>query len=124
MPVIRQAEGVEYETHGVRFTSYACTKAGSTQLAAWGVRLPARQPGVEHRISGEEVFLVRDGAPRITVDGVAAELSPGDVVIAPAGCLLHVCNPGSQDADLWVTTGSGLSATLPDGSELAPPWAQ
>lgn len=124
MPVIRQSEAVQYDTHGATFSSYASTKTGSTQLAAWGLRLPAGQPGVEHRISAEEIFLVREGAPRITVDGVAAELSPGDVVIAPAGCLLQVCNPGSQDADLWVSTSSGLSAVLADGSPLTPPWAQ
>lgn len=124
MPVIRQTEGVEYQIHGATFTSYACTKTGSTELSAWNVRVPAGQPGVEHRISRDEIFLVRAGTPQITVDGVAAELAPGDVAIAPAGCLLHLCNPGSQDAELWVTTGTGLSAKLPDGSELTPPWAQ
>jgi mannose-6-phosphate isomerase-like protein (cupin superfamily) len=124
MSVIRATEGTEYEVHGVTFTAYANAGTGSAELCAWHLHLPADQPGVEHRISKEEVFLVISGTPRISVDGVPADLAAGDVVLAPAGCLLKVDNPASQDAKIWVTTGSGLSATLPDGSQMTPPWAQ
>lgn len=124
MPVIRASEGTEYDVHGATFTAYATAETGSAELRAWNCRLPAGQPGVEHRISGEEVFLVRGGTPRIAVDGAGALLAPGDVLVAPAGSLLRVDNPGSQDADLWVTAGAGLSARLADGSELTPPWAR
>lgn len=124
MPVIRATEGTEYDIHGATFTAYANADNGSAELCAWNCRLPAGQPGVEHRISKEEVFLVRGGTPRIAVDGTDALLAAGDVLVAPAGCLLRVDNPGSQDADLWVTAGAGLSAQLADGSTLAPPWAR
>jgi mannose-6-phosphate isomerase-like protein (cupin superfamily) len=124
MPVIHAAEGTDYPMHGATFTAYANTSTGSTQLCAWNLRLPAGQPGAEHRISNEEVFLVRGGTPRITVDGDGSPLAAGDVVVAPAGSLLVVDNPGSQDADLWVTTGAGLSARLADGSVVEPPWAR
>lgn len=124
MPVIRSTEGTEYGVHGATFTAYANSETGGAELCAWNCRLPPGQPGVEHRISGEEVFLVRGGTPRIAVDGTGALLATGDVVIAPAGSLLRVDNPGSQDADLWVTAGTGLSAQLADGSTLAPPWAR
>jgi len=124
MPVIRAAEGTEYAVHGATFTAYANAGTGSSELCAWNLRLPAGQPGVEHRISREEVFMVKGGSPRISVDGAAAELAAGDVVVAPPGSLLKVENPGSQESDIWVTTGIGLSATLPDGSQLTPPWAQ
>lgn len=124
MPVIRSTEGTEYALHGATFTAYAGADTGGTELRAWNCRLPAGQPGVEHRIGKEEVFLVRAGTPRISVDGTAALLAAGDVVVAPAGSLLRVDNPGSQSADLWVTAPAGLSARLPDGSTLAPPWAR
>ena len=124
MPVIRAAEGSSHEVHGSTFTAYAHSRTGSTELRAWNCRVPAGLPGVEHRISKEEVFLVRAGTPRISVDGAAEELEPGDVLLAPAGSLLRVENPGPGDADLWVTTSAGLTAELADGSRLAPPWAQ
>ena len=124
MPVIRAAEGTDYDVHGATFTAYANAATGSAELCAWNLRTPPGQPGVEHRISGEELFLVTRGTPRISVDGAAADLAAGDVVVAPAGCLLKVENPGSQASDIWVTAGAGLSATLPDGSQMSPPWAR
>lgn len=124
MPVIRANEGTDYPMHGATFTAYAHADTGSAELCAWNCRLPAGQAGVEHRISKEEVFLVRGGSPRIAVDGESSPLSAGDVVVAPAGSMLRVDNPGSQDADLWVTTSAGLSAQLADGSSLTPPWAR
>jgi mannose-6-phosphate isomerase-like protein (cupin superfamily) len=124
MPVIRAAEGTEHNLHGVTFTAYANSGTGSAELCAWNLSVPAGQPGAEHRISKEELFLVKSGTPRISVDGAAVELAVGDVAVAPAGCLLQVDNPGSQDSEIWVTTSAGLSATLPDGSQLSPPWAQ
>jgi mannose-6-phosphate isomerase-like protein (cupin superfamily) len=124
MPVIRAAEGTEYEVHGATFTAYANAATGSAELCAWNLNIPAGQPGVEHRISKEELFLIKCGTPRISVDGAATDLAAGDVAVAPAGCLLKVENPGSQASDIWVTTGAGLSATLPDGSRMSPPWAQ
>jgi quercetin dioxygenase-like cupin family protein len=124
MPVIRATEGTEHQIHGVTFTGYANSGTGSAELCAWNCRVPAGQSGVEHRISGEEVFLVLSGAPRISLDGEATDLAPGDVAVAPAGCLLRLDNPGSQHSDIWVTARAGLKAHLPDGTEMAPPWAR
>jgi mannose-6-phosphate isomerase-like protein (cupin superfamily) len=124
MPVIRSTEATRHEIHGAEFIAYANTGTGSAELCAWSLRLPAEQPGLAHKISQEEVFLVTAGAPRVSIDGEAATLAPGDVAIAPAGCLLRVDNPGAQPSTLWVTTRTGLTAQLDDGSSLTPPWAQ
>lgn len=124
MPVIRATEGTMHDIHGATFTAYANSGTGSTELCAWTVRIPPGQPGAAHRISKEELFLTTSGTPRLSVDDVPTDLAPGDVLVAPAGSLLKAENPGSQDATLWVTTSTGLSATLADGSELSPPWAQ
>lgn len=123
MPVIRSAEGTEHRLHGAVFTAYANPATGSGELCAWSTRLPAGQPGAEHRISREEVFLVLEGTPRASVDGLETTLAPGDVVVAPADCLLRLDNPGAQDALVWVATSTGLSARMADGSEVSPPWA-
>lgn len=124
MPVIRAAEGTEYDVHGAKFAAYANASTGAAELRAWHLRIPAGQPGVEHRISKEEVFLVIRGTPRFSLDGEATDLAAGDVALAPAGCLLKVDNPSSQEAHIWVSTLRGISATMPDGSLMTPPWAQ
>src|SRR5581483_4877501 len=94
MPFIRSAEGTEHRMHGAVFTAYANPGAGSAELCAWSTRLPAGQRGAEHQVSREEIFLVLEGAPRISVNGEEAALAPGDVVIAPPQSLLHLDNPG------------------------------
>ncbi|MFC5250678.1 hypothetical protein [Streptomyces nigrescens] len=43
--------------------------------------------------------------------------------MAPAGAALAVANPADEPARMWVTTRTGLTAELADGSSLAPPWA-
>lgn len=124
MPVIRHSEGVEYDTHGAVFTAYARPSTGSAHMAAWRLRIPAELAGVEHRISAEEIFLVLGGTPRISVDSAPAELAAGDVVLAPAGSLLRVDNPGAQEAELWVTADARLTGELADGTAFTPPWAR
>lgn len=124
MPVIRATEGVAHEIHGATFTAYANSSTGSSELCAWNLRIPPNQPGAAHRISREELFLVLSGTPRLSLDGEEFDLVAGDVAVAPAGSMLKLANPGSQDSTIWVTTGTGLSATMADGSSLTPPWAQ
>jgi quercetin dioxygenase-like cupin family protein len=123
MPVIRSTEGTEHRLHGVVFTGFANSGTGSGELCAWSTRFPAGQPGVEHRISREEIFLVLEGAPRVSVNGEESALAPGDVAIAPAGSLLRLDNPGDRDALIWATTSTGLEAEMADGTAVSPPWA-
>ena len=124
MPVIRSAEVTAQDVHGVTFTAYANSTTGTAELCAWSTRIPAGQPGLPHRISKEEIFLVTAGTPRFTIDDESVDAQPGDVVVAPAGSLLSIEAPGDKDSIIWVTTSLGLTAGLPDGSSFAPPWAQ
>ncbi|PRX98807.1 cupin domain-containing protein [Allonocardiopsis opalescens] len=123
MPVIRAADATVHEAHGSRFVSYANRASAGGELRAWRLEVPGATAGLAHRISREEVFYLLSGALRITIDGVGAELAPGDAAVAPAGSVVGVDNPGEGPAAVWVTTGAGLGAVLPDGSWLSPPWA-
>lgn len=89
------------------------------RLAAEG---PAGLPGAAHRPSREEVLLLLDGEITVTLDGVAAVLAPGDVVLVPAGSELRV-DGGAAGATAWVTSTPGLEAVMADGSQITPPWA-
>lgn len=123
MPVIHPADAVPFETHGSRFLSYVSPSRGSNQLCAWQLEVPAGLQGVAHRPSREEVLLVLSGELRVTLDGLATALQPGDVVLVPAGSDLRV-DAGPDGATAWVTTTPGLEAVTADGTKIAPPWAQ
>ena len=124
MPVIRSTEGTAHDVQRTTFTAYANSSTGAADLCAWSTRVPAGEPGLPHRVSREEIFLVTAGTPRFTIDDETAEPAPGDVVITPAGSLLTIEALGDQDSIIWVTTTLGLTVKLPDGTEFAPPWAQ
>ncbi|WP_329310971.1 cupin domain-containing protein [Streptomyces sp. NBC_01262] len=124
MPFVHAADAVVHELHGVRFVSYANSGLGSTELCAWRGEIPAGTEGPAHRISREEVFLLLSGSLRLSLDGEARLLSPGDVAVAPAGTLLGVANPTAEPATMWVTTSLGLEAELADGSRISPPWVR
>ncbi|WP_327291813.1 cupin domain-containing protein [Streptomyces sp. NBC_01198] len=123
MPFVTADKAVVHDMHGVRFVSYAASALGSEELCAWRGEVPAGSGGQAHTISREEVFLVLSGSLELTIDGDARLLGAGDVAIAPAGCTLNVANPTREPAGMWVTTSTGLTATLPDGSRISPPWA-
>ncbi len=123
MPVNRPAEAVVHELHGVRFTSYAAPDRGSRELCAWRVDIPAGTAGVAHRVSREEVLYILSGSVQVSLDGEPCDAAPGDVIVVPAGATLRLGNQAAAGATAWVTTTTGLAAVLPDGTWLAPPWA-
>ncbi|WP_432122446.1 cupin domain-containing protein [Streptomyces sp. S1] len=124
MPFIPAEDAVTHEIHGVRFVSYIRTDTGAHDLAAWRGEVPAGTTGPAHVISHEEAFYVLSGRLRLTIDGETAELTPGDAALAPPGSELSVTNPTDHPAHMWVTTRLGLTAELPDGTTLTPPWAR
>ena len=123
MPVIHAGEAVVHEMHGASFTSYAAPARGSRELCAWRVEIPGRTEGVAHQVSREEVLYVLSGTLRAVLGDQAAEATAGDVVLVPAGSEVRIDNPAAEPVTAWVTTGMGLTAVLPDGSRIAPPWA-
>lgn len=122
MPVIREDASTKHEVHGSVFESYVTSQTGSS-LCAWRLHVPPGTEGVAHRPDQDEVVLVLDGVLRATVNGDASRLEAGDVLVVRAGDELRV-DTGCDGARAWVTTQAGLTATMPDGSRLAPPWAQ
>src|SRR4051812_12719093 len=123
MPVLDSASAAAFEVHGSRFTSYARPATGSAQLCAWRLDVPAGTSGVPHRPSREEVLAILAGAARVTLDGEVRTAATGDVVLVPAGAEFQLDVVGDAPLRAWVTTTVGLTAELPDGSTMTPPWA-
>ncbi|MET9480616.1 cupin domain-containing protein [Streptomyces sp. NPDC006638] len=123
MPFIRGDEAVVHEIHGTRFVSYVRPGTGSHDLAAWRGEVPAGTVAPAHVISEEETFYVLSGRLRLTIDAETAELDAGDAAVAPAGSEVAVANTTDEPTHMWVTTRTGLTARLTDGSTITPPWA-
>ena len=59
-----------------------------------------------------------------TIDGAGTTARAGEVVFVPAGGLFALDNASDAPATAWVTTSTGLEATLADGSSISPSWAR
>jgi quercetin dioxygenase-like cupin family protein len=124
MPIVRDRDAVPHRLHGSTFHSYAAPATGSRELCAWRLEVPPGTVGAPHRVSREEVFLILGGRLTVTLDGVTGDLTPGDVLLVPAGAELRADNLSDGVVTAWVTTSVGLRATMADGSAVRPPWAR
>jgi quercetin dioxygenase-like cupin family protein len=124
MPVVREKDTVTHEVHGSQFTSFVSSSTGDgAQLCAWRLTVLPGSVGVSHSPDRDEVLLVLGGALVTTVNGREISLDAGDVLFVRAGDELRV-DGGPDGATVWTTTTPGLTATMADGSTMAPPWAQ
>ena len=85
--------------------------------------MPPHQPGTAHRPSRDEVLLILAGRLHITVDHDDRVAEPGTVIHVPAGALLQI-DTHEEGGSAWVTTTPGLTAALPDGTTITPPWTR
>jgi quercetin dioxygenase-like cupin family protein len=122
VPVLKENDSTDHAIHGSVFRSYV-TSADGSRLCAWQLVVPPSVVGVAHRPDQDEVVLLLEGTMAATVNGEQNTLVPGDVLLVHAGDELKV-DTGGDGARAWVTTTAGLTATMADGSTLAPPWAQ
>jgi mannose-6-phosphate isomerase-like protein (cupin superfamily) len=76
-------EGVPLEVH-------------ETELA------PGSMPHPPHRHGHEEMFLIREGAPTLTINGKSARLGPGSVGFVASNDLHGIRNSGSAPARYFV----------------------
>lgn len=123
MTVIREQDAVEHHLHGATFHSFLGPSRGSRELCAWRLEIADGTVGVPHRVSREEVVLVLSGEVTTTIDGETATVRAGDAAFVPSGAQFAIDNTSGGPATAWVTTSVGLRATLPDGSQISPPWA-
>ncbi|MDJ0394660.1 cupin domain-containing protein [Rhodococcus sp. G-MC3] len=122
MPIRKSGDHRTHQLHGTQFHSYVAPSLGSRQLCAWRTDLGPGTVGAPHAVSHEEVFLVLQGSPAITLDEQRFQLSFGDVVLVPEAATVQLDNPGITTASLWVTTSAGLTAITADGGTITPPW--
>lgn len=123
MTVVREAEALQFELPGVRFSVYASPSLGSAGLCAWKLTVEGGFASpTAHTIDTDEAFMVLSGAVSVTPDGPV--LQPGDGAVVPAGEPISIVNHGAEPAQLHVSIRSGFTGKAEDGSTIpTPPWA-
>jgi mannose-6-phosphate isomerase-like protein (cupin superfamily) len=70
------------------------------------------------------VLYVLSGTMQAVLNDQPAQVTPGDVIVVPAGSKFRIDNLADEPATAWVTTSVGLAAIMPDGSWITPPWTR
>jgi quercetin dioxygenase-like cupin family protein len=98
MPHVTHASTRSHRLHGVTFTSFINSEAGSADLAAWLAEFPPGTPAPAHTMSSEEVLYVLHGTLDIEIDDERFVAGAGDAAVVPAGACFRIGNSGSEPA--------------------------
>lgn len=121
MPILRAADAPTFEVGGNTLTSFSAPSRGSQEVLLYRVDVPPGGGLPLHRHDHDDVFTLVEGTATVRLDGEpAAELGPGDTVVARAG-MLHPVTAGEQGAVLMVAMLAGTLFITDDG-ERVPPW--
>jgi len=125
MPVVRRSTAPTFSAPhgGATFIGLAAPSRGSKETSAWQVTLPPHEPGLEHSLDHEEVFVVLSGRLEVTLDGDTHEVGAGDAIIAPAHQTLSLANPFDEPASAVAILPVGARGRIGDGEPFTPPWA-
>jgi len=123
VPVIDRAAQRHHELHGARFHTLASPSLGSEETSVWRVRLEPGTPGLPHRVTREEIFVVLLGSATARLDGTAHPLSAGSTLVLPAGVELAL-ETGAESLEAIVCLPVGGQGVVGDGEPFTPPWAE
>jgi quercetin dioxygenase-like cupin family protein len=122
MPVIDTSDQLHHELPGTRFQTLASPSLGSRETSVWRVRLEPSTPGVPHRVTREEIFVVLSGSATASLDGTAQRLAAGSALVLPAGVELSLATD-DEPLEAIVCLPVGGQGIVGDGEPFTPPWA-
>jgi quercetin dioxygenase-like cupin family protein len=92
----------------IRFLVESEDSNGSVTVFEAGVPAGARVPAAHSHDAYEETIVGVEGVLTWTVDGVAREVGPGEVLLVPRGVVHHFVNSGDTDARALAIVTPGL----------------
>lgn len=107
-----------------RFTSLATPTRGTAETSVWTVEIPPGNPGVPHRLTREEVFVVLGGAAEVGIGGEVSHASPGDAIVVPADTPFTLAATGNEPLRALCVLPVGGQARHEGGEPFTPPWAR
>lgn len=123
MPVIDRTAQRHHELHGARFQALASPSLGSQETSIWRLRLEPGTPGVPHRVTREEIFVVLAGSATAWLDGDPQPLATESTLVLPAGVELSL-ETGAEALEAIVCLPVGGQGIVGNGEPFTPPWAE
>src|SRR3954463_3468582 len=124
MAAVPAPSGPTHELGAARFTSLATPSRGSTDTSVWSVEIAPGAPGVPHRLTREEVFVVLGGRAEVWLDGEQSYASTGDAIVVPPGLPFALAAAGDEPLRALCCLPVGGQGQLEDGAPFPPPWAR
>ena len=124
MAVVPAPSGATHEVGAARFTSLATPSRGSTETSVWSVEIAPGPPGVRHRLTREEVFVVLDGHAEVVLDGERSQAAAGDAIVVPPGVPFALAAAGDEPLRALCCLPVGGQGQIEDGEPFTPPWAR
>jgi quercetin dioxygenase-like cupin family protein len=121
MPTITASEAPTFEAGAATITGLASPSRGSTDCAAWRIRLAADEPSPPHSLTREEVFIVLDGALTARYADREEIAEAGGALIVPPGEEFTLVAEGAPAEAVCVMAAGGEAITR--GGRFTPPWA-
>ena len=121
MPVITAEQHLHHQIPGARFDTLASPTLGSAETSVWRLRLEPHTPGLPHRLTREEIFVVLAGSATATLDGHAERLVAGSSLVLPAGVEFALATDADACEAIVCLPVGGHAVT--DGEPFTPPWA-
>lgn len=122
MPILNPSDSPTFTIPGATFTGLASPRRGSVETSVWRVRLEPGTPGMPHRVTREEIFVVLAGSARATVGGEAHTLAVGCTLIVPPQVEFSLANDGPAAFEALALMPAGGAAVLGDDAPFTPPW--
>ncbi len=123
MQIVRHDEQRRTETPNGVMTTLASPTLGGAGVSVWRVAMAPGRSGPVHSFDGEQVWTVTAGSAIVEAAGERATLEPGDTVVLPADVERRVTAGADAGLEALVTSGAGVRARLPDGTDRGvPPW--
>jgi quercetin dioxygenase-like cupin family protein len=124
MAIIPAPTQPTHDLGSARFTSLATPSRGSTETSVWIVDIDPGAPAVPHSLTREEVFVVLEGAARVTLGSDRGTAASGDAFVVPADVPFEVANDGDGQLRMMCCMPVGGQArTDEDEATFTPPWA-
>ncbi|MFI1917812.1 cupin domain-containing protein [Nocardia sp. NPDC020380] len=124
MTLIKSADAPTFEGPLMTAVGLAAPSRGSTENSAWRFTMHPGNPGHEHLVSREEIFIALSGRARATMNGETFDFTAGDALVIPAHTLFKVSVPGETPFEAIAILPVGAYAQAPGGDPVSPPWAQ
>ena len=123
MAVLPAPPAHTHEAGPNRFTSLATPSRGSCETSVWMVEIPQGDPGVLHRLTREELFVVLAGTAEVSIGGVVSSAARGDAIVIPADTAFTLVAAGEEPLRALCILPVGGQAQHEGGEPFTPPWA-